>query len=353
MALSDDNAHSGVTDEMMEQFFADHPDLKPLPSFASGQSGEPPVGGVEVEAPAVEPSAPPTTTTPETAPPGEGEPAAQPEPAAPVPPPESPTLPSPTQPEPDDWVELDGQRFARSQVSAAAQFQQHLQSDPQLQQLITDYLTGARTIAQAPQPQPQPLQAPQPPYDPFAEIDLDDPSLRALSNIVRQQNQQIQALTSGLRTTFDHSVNQQAQQIDAQYKTAATSFAKDHELEDGEVEAISQVAARLGVLPQLMQGMDPVTGVPHSPDPIASFQRALEIAMYQIPEYRDREFRRSVTTMQEHASKRKLLGAVGGTSGSVARTQTPPKAGSPEAKRAMLAEVGAMLNGDWSDPTAN
>jgi hypothetical protein len=344
MALSDESAHGGVTDEMMEQFFADHPDLRPLQPFGMGPTGVPPVGGVEGDD-ASEPSPPPST--PEPAPPGEGEPATTPEPAAPEPSPESPVGPTET-----DFVEIDGNRYARSQISAAAQFQQHLQSDPRLQQLITDYLTGA----QQPQPQPAPQapQAPaQQPYDPYADIDLDDPSIRALANIVRQQNDQIQQLSSVTRTTFDQSIAQQQQQIDAQYKTAATSFAKDHELDDGEVEEISRVAARLGVLPQLMQGMDPITGTPRPPDAIGAFSRALEIAMYQIPEYRDREFRRSVTNMQQEQQKRKLLGAVGGSSGSVARTTTPPKPGSPEAKRAMLAEVGAMLNGEWSDPTAN
>jgi hypothetical protein len=84
-----------------------------------------------------------------------------------------------------------------------------------------------------------------------------------------------------------------------------------------------------------------------------AMERSLEIAMMMVPEYRDREFKRSVTTQQEQAKKRKLLGAVGGSSGSVARTTPPPQPGTPEAKRAMLQEVGSMLNGEWSDPTAN
>src|SRR5262245_44028496 len=343
MSLADETSHGGVTDEQLEQFFADHPDLRPLTPFASGQSGVPPVGGVEDDE-SPESSAPPTTPEPATIP-GEGEPATEPEPAAPVPPPESPEV----EPQTDDWIELDGQRYARSQLNAAAQFQQHLASDPQLQDLITNYLTGSRIVQEQPAPQPAP-QAPQQPYDPFADIDLDDPSLRALSNIVRAQNEQIQQLTAGLRTTFDQTLAASQQQVESQYKTAAASFAKDHDLEAGEVDVISQVAARMGVLPQLMRPVDPVTGTPRQIDPIRAFQQAMEVAMYQIPEYRDREFRRSVTNMQEEAQKRKLLGAVGGSSGSVARTQTPPKPGSPEAKRAMLAEVGAMLNGEWSDP---
>jgi hypothetical protein len=134
---------------------------------------------------------------------------------------------------------------------------------------------------------------------------------------------------------------------------AADSFAKAHTIDRQEVDKLSQIAARLGVLPQLMSGIDPITGAPTTPDPLKAFDRALEIAMLSVPEYRDREFRRSVQSQQDEAKKRKLLGAVGGTSGSVARVTTPPKAGSPEARKAMLAEVGSMLQGDWSDPTAN
>lgn len=320
--------HGGVTDEQMEAFFASHPNLAPLPSIAP----EPEPEGQVVA-------------------PQEGEPEATPEPAAPEPPPESQPEP-PAQPEPeepsDDFLDLEGTRYPRSQVAAAAQFQQHLVSDPQLQRLITDYLTGSTLIQQEQQQQLQPQ-----PQAPPEDLDMEDPQMRAIFTLIQQQNDQINQLSQGLRVTHEQSVSAQRQQVDAQWKTASTAFAKDHNLEDDEVDRLGQVAARLGVLPQLMQGIDPITGAPSSPDPIRAFQRSLEIAMFQIPEYRDREFKRSVQSMQQESQKRKLLGAVGGTSGSVARTTTPPKPGSNEARKAMLAEVGAMLTGEWSDPTAN
>lgn len=331
MSLADEQDHGGVTDEAMEQFFADHPDLKPL-----GQTAPP------VDVPPDVPPEPQPEPEPEphTAPP-EGEPETAPDTATPEPSPESP----------DDFVELDGTRYPRSQVSAAAEFQRHLTGDPQLQRLITDYLTGQSV---------QPTQTvttpsePAEPAQPPADLDLDDPSVRALYNLVRDQqtyiNEQIGQLSQGLRTTYDSSMAAQRNQIDGQWRVASAAFAKDHALDQGEVENLGQVAARLGVLPQLMQGVDPITGAPSQPDPIRAFDRALEIALYMVPEYRDKEFRRSVSTMQQEAQKRKLLGAVGGSSGSVTRTTAPPQPGSPEAKRAMLAEVGSMLNGDWNEP---
>lgn len=332
--LGNDPEHGGVTDEMMERFFADHPDLRPLPPV--GQQQPEPERGPE-----------PQPTQPA---PTEGEPEATPEPAAPEPPSE-PSQPSQEPPDAGDFLELEGQRYPKSQLQAAADFQRHLSGDPQLQRLITDYLTGVQAPQQiAPEPQPQTPELP-------PELDIEDPSVRALYTLIQRNNEQINnqiaQLSQGLNTTYEQSMAQQRQQIDAQYRTASASFAKDHNLRDDEVDQLSQVAARLGVLPSLMQGIDPITGSPTSPDPVRAFNRALEIAMYQVPEYRDREFRRSVESMQQEAAKRKLLGAVGGSSGSVARSTPPPQPGTPESKRAMLAEVGAMLEGNWSDPTAN
>lgn len=323
--LSTSSEHGGVTDEMMERFFESHPSLRPI------DDQQPPETAPEPE--------PPTTPT-------EGEPEATPEPAAPESPPESPTPPE--EPQTDDFLDLGGTRYPRSQIEAAAQFQQHLTTDPQLQRLITDYLTGATAV----QPEPTTPQSPTP-VGPPEELDMDDPQMRAIYALIQSQSDQIAQLNRGLQTTHQQSIAAQQQQIDAQWRTASTAFAKDNNMEMPEVERLSQVAARLGVLPQLMQGIDPVTGSPSSPDPIRAFQRALEIAMYSVPEYRDQAFRRSVKTQQEESAKRKLLGAVGGSSGSVARTTTPPKPGTNDARKAMLAEVGQMLTGEWSDPTAN
>ena len=322
--LASSAEHGGVTDEQLEQFFVDHPDLRPVASTAPSPEPTP------------EPE--PTEPQPEEAP-SEGEPEAAPDTATPEPPPE---------PESTDFIELDGQRYARSQLNAAAQFQQHLASDPQLQDLITNYLTGTQQTYPSQPAEPVQPQTVVPP-----ELDLEDPTIRAIYTLIQQQNDQINQLSAGLRTTYDTTIASQKQQIDAQWETAAESFAKDHDLERKDVDQLGQVAARLGVLPQLMRPIDPTTGAPRNPDPVHAFQQALEIAMFQLPEYREREYRRSVQTQQKEAQKRKLLGAVGGSSGSVARTTTPPKPGSAEAKKAMLAEVSSMLTGEWSDPTAN
>jgi len=339
--LSSDPTHGGVTDDMMEEFFAGHPDLRMLhpvnPTFDSGVTS---ADGVEVEG---EPSTPPAEPQPEPEPqtPPEGEPQGpEGEPAEP----EGPAEPT------EDFYDLDGARIPRSQVDAAARFQQHLENDYELQNLIRNYLAG--TAAQ-PAPAASPVDDGSSSAGPPQELDLDDPQIAALYQLVNQQQDQLAQFRTALQQTAQIQQNQQRNEVNGLWIRASESFGKDHGLDANEVDNLGRVAARLGVIPQLMSGVDPINGTPVQPDPLKAFDRALEIAMMMVPEYRDREFRRSVEEQQEQAKKKKLLGAVGGSSGSVARTTPPPRPGSPESKRAMLAEVGAMINGEWSDPTAN
>ena len=336
--LATDPEHGGVTDEMLEQFFADNPTLRPLAPIAE-QTGVPPVGDADTE-----PSAPPTTPEPATEEPGEGEPPETTEPSAePEPPAETP--------EEGAFYEFDGQRYPASQVEAAARFQSQLVNDPQLQLLIRNYLAGG--VAAESAPPASPVGEGSAPTGPPIELDLDDPQIRALYGVIQQQQERLDGLQFGLNASVTAQQMQQRNTVNAALEVAQATFAKDHNLKPEDMHHLSQVAARMNVIPSLLSGIDPITGAPSTPDYQVAFGRAFEIAMNVVPEYRDREFRRSVQTQQDDAKKRKLLGAVGGSSGSVARTTPPPRPGSPEAKRQMLAEVGSMMDGNWSDPTAN
>jgi hypothetical protein len=345
--------HGGVTDVEMEQFFAEHPDLQVIQPVGSTRTmefergaAEPPLGGEEGE-PTEEPSEPSTEEPAEpdaepTAPP-EGEPTGpEGEPAGPE---------GPAEPSTDDFFDIGGQRYTRTQIEAATQFQQHLVSDVELQNLIRNYLAGS--AIQQVTSTASPAGDGSAPAGPPQELDLDDPQIAALYGIVQQQNEALGQLRMSQQQMLQSQQSAQRSEINSIWQRTSTSFAKDHDLEIHDVENLGRIAARLGVAPQLMSGVDPITGSPVAPDPMKAMERSLEIAMMMVPEYRDREFKRSVTTQQEQAKKRKLLGAVGGSSGSVARTTPPPQPGTPEAKRAMLQEVGSMLNGEWSDPTAN
>ena len=139
-----DGIHGGVTDEMLENFFNDNPDLRPLApvnghgptnsttQFAAGegQTTTPP-GGVEQDAGGADDgaAAPPPAPAPpeEDAGEGEGDASGQP----------------PSPPVPDDFIEFDeGLKLPRSQATAAARFQKMLTGNPAMQKLLTDYLAG-------------------------------------------------------------------------------------------------------------------------------------------------------------------------------------------------------------------
>jgi hypothetical protein len=347
--LATDPEHGGVTDNDLESFFAANPDLRPLaphpgrtlsndlPSVDSGV----PDGDEGEETPAE--SDPSSPSLPEPgAEPEEGE-SVDPDATSGL----AQDLPDSSSP---DFLDIDGQHIPRSQVEAAARFQQQLVNDPQLRNLIQNYLAGT-TVTEG--LAASPTGEGSAPVGPPEELDLDDPQVRVLYTLLQQQSEQMSQLQRGVDASLNAHLQTQRQSIDSAWATASQSFAKDHDLSLEEVNMIGQVAARMNVAQGFAQTTDPITGMPREADPVWAMTRALDTAMMQIPEYRDREFRRSVEQQQKDARKKKNLGAVGGNSGSVSRVVAPPKPGTAEARAAMNAEVAQMLSGEWSDPASN
>lgn len=362
--LSTDVDHSGVTDEQIDAFFRANPGIRPLnplisgqqattAPFVSGSTGIPPAGGVEADGggPAIpgQPGAP-AVPPPVTPPPAPSAP-----PAAPSP------IPSPVAVPPA----LDPATISQLQA-----LQAELTRDPELRQKVADHFVGraAPQVSQPPvAPAPQSAPAIQPPVQyvqpgvppvqiqtstPPPNLDLDDPSIAALWNIVQSQQQQLAATQQTVQSAAATSQAQVAQQMNSYYETASTGFATKYSLESSDIEHLSGVAARMGVLPQLMSGVDPLTGVPVRPDPIIAIDRALEIAYFTDPTYRQREWERQGKARKEDAQRQQRLAAVSGSSASVPRT-TPAPVDAAGRQQSMLAEVGQMLNGSWNDPAAN
>lgn len=385
MPLDNEPDHSGVTDEDLEGFFNEHPGIRPLNplngadpnlpiQFQSGSGRHvPPAGGVEDSA---NPPSPSSTVsdgngdeggeggeTPPT-PPGDGEPAPPPPPSpTDVPDPNAPLPPPP--PPAVEYVEFDGQQIPASQLRALLDWQQNFAGDPELQALVTGHLVGraapveggAPTTPAAGVGTPAAPAAGQPsafqPLTPPEDVDLEDPAIAALWGIIQQQHGQIAQLSTGVQQTMDAHVANARANSQSVYKRAAESFRNAHELDDNDINILSQVASRLQILPALMQGIDPLTGVAVRPDPLAAVERALEIAYFTVPEYRSREFQRSVKQQQGDAQRKKNLAAVGGTAGSAARTTTPARPGTPESRQEMVKEVAAMMNGEWTGDNNN
>lgn len=316
-----------------------------MPQFQSGQTAPPPpqshVEDGGPPAPTPQSVAPPASV--ESVPTGEGQPGAQ--------------TPAP-QTDETFVVGHDEQgqeiRVSRDQALRYFQFDQDFQNDPQLRSLVLDYYQGRGNEGQvqppASEPAPQPAPAPvTSSVQEVPELDLDDPAIRFLLQQQQQLAEQVQMLAGGVQQTQSQQQAQQQAQNEALIKRAMTSFQTEHSLNDDSMNNIRQAAARLNVLPSLMQGVDPITGAPSRPDPLTAMERAFEIAMMMSPEHRQQEFAREVQRRVTDSRRKQKLAGLSGSSGSVPRT-TPAPTTEQGRRSAMIDEIRQMQEGGWSPP---
>lgn len=242
------------------------------------------------------------------------------------------------------------------------QLGQLLQSDPELRAAFAAKLRGEPIPPPAPFQQPptsEPMlpptqqQFPPAPAQQVPEgLDLEDPQIKALYDLVQSTRTEMQQQAQTLNQTRQASVAAAEAQAASLYRTAAEGFAQRYDLEQTDVDHLSNVAARLGVLTTLSQGIDPLTGLPVRQDPIAAVDRALEIAYFTDPTYRQKEWERQAKVRREDQQRKQKLAAVQGSSGSAPRTTPAPT--TPDGMRgSMLGEVRQMMSGEWSEPVAN
>lgn len=374
--LASDPEHGGMTAEQIDAFFMQNPAMRPLPpllpnqqhvgpQFKSGVSAQPPVGGIEDQGGGIVPG---TETHAPTAPPPStpaGPPASFQPPAPPA-----PVAPTQGQPAPSG-TPFDPQELAQLQA-----IRDQLRADPELRSKIADHfvgrtapqVVGPRTAPTDPSVQPiappapfqpaiqpqQPFQTSTPPGVPAGldQLDLEDPAIKFLWDTIQGQQAEIQRTRQTVEQTQQLTAQQVSQQVNDQYEVAAKGFKTKYELEDKDLTHLSEVAARMGVMPQLLSGVDPLTGLPVRPDVIAAVDRALEIAYFTDPTYRQREWERQGKQRRSDAQRQQRLAAVSGSPASVPRTSPAPTTAEGR-KDAMLGEVASMLRGDWSEPVAN
>lgn len=332
LATNDD--HGGVTDDDLEKWLADHPVTGPFasdphPPLDDPAPAEPVPAQVEpspVSDPVADPepgtdpapSAEPVPDEGESGGEGDGEPTTTPVTDDPQAPPLTP----------DELAQLQSIRDA-------------IQSDPALRDRIVEYYNGGGGAVPIAQPTTPP---PVPAFDP-STLDLTDPSVAALYSYLTEQQATIEQLRASQTQIANQSYEAMRVQTDALYKRAADSFRASRSLDDTEMDRVAGVAARLNVLPALMSGVDPLTGLPSRPDPITAMTRALDIAYNSLPEYAAKVKAAAEQTQRRHNSRKQKLAAVQGSSGSVPRTPAPPA----DPKQAMIQEVAAMMSGDWSE----
>lgn len=348
--MMSDIEHGGVTDEALEKWLQDNP-------ITSGPYASDPHPPTDPEPepnpqPAVEPSdptTPPTDPTSDPQPAPATEPGAEPDPSTPA-----ETTPAPSEGEsggegesvPSSPITDDPQTspLTETELAQLAAIRDAIQSDDGLRQRIVEYYQGgSQGGVAAPSITPSPTPS-APILDP-STLDLTDPSVAALYGALVEQQQHLEHLRTQQTQLANQSYEAIRTQTNALYQRAAETFQSAHSLSDDDLNKVATIAARLNVLPSLMSGVDPITGLPSAPDPLSAMSRALDIAYNALPEMAAKAAAAAEQTQRRHNTRKQKLAAVAGSSGSVPRTTAPPR----DPKQAMIQEVAAMMTGDWSE----
>lgn len=355
--MSDFNGgQSNVSMEDVEAFLASQ---FQRPTFQPGVGAPPPTGGVEPPSgtPAGQfsasdiPADDPSTVPPTTLPTDEGEGIGDEE----------------DDDESEDEEDDELAQLSPEQLRAYAQLDTIFRNDPNLQHILSAYLRGEDitpfikretpggdgessppVTATGPNTpvSPGPLSTPTtaPTIDPQW---LDDPVYRSLYDQQQRTLQHLEELQRATQTQQSIIHRQQESNTAAIVTRATRSFQQQHELSDEEINGLRNVAAKLNVVNSFMTGIDPVTGAPVQPDPLMAVERALEIAMYADPKLRLKELQRLSAQDNADSQRKKKLGAIAGSSGSVPRSNPAPTT-KEERRESMVREVADMLQGSWT-----
>lgn len=257
---------------------------------------------------------------------------------------------------PSDTVPIPVLTAEQSAALARAQeFDNLLRTDPAFQQHIVDFLNGRGNV-NLPAPNPfsgwQQSPSPSPAATPLpANLDLEDPAVQAILPILQAQQAQLaqQAdLIARANQTSTHYAQQfdefRSQQLRAVINRAKSSFQKQHDLDNADVDRLYDIAGRMGVAASIMAGVDPVTGAAVKPDPLYAVDRALELAYASTPEFQAKEAERQAAIRKKDQTRKRKLASISGGSGSSPRTSASPIT-EADRRAAMIAEVTESMFG--------
>lgn len=260
---------------------------------------------------------------------GEGE-------AASAPPP----LTSPSEPPPSDSIDLgDGRVIPRAQLEAFAQFDDLVRSNPELGKRISELLQGGVDGPLTPQGPQSSTPPALPELDP---VYLDDPAIKSLYDFAQSTSDRLAQYDQRL-SSLDNVVNIQVEaENNAIIERVTTSFQEKYNLNSTEIKSVSDLAGSLNILPGLLNGKDPQSGLPVNRDRSAAVERALEIAYWQHPDLREKEYSRRLDQRVADAKRKQKLAGVSGSSGSVPRSQPVPT-NPQDMQRAAVRELAEMM----------
>lgn len=244
----------------------------------------------------------------------------------------------------------------REQAKAYAEFEAFLQANPELAEAISGSVVGTHKFLPVETPSPvvgAPAGSPVATPDPLApppELDMDDPVQKAVWDRMVETRTQLDTATAALARHEQVITTQRDDTTRALINRASASFQEEHKLTSEDMDEIQKVTARLNVMPALMNPIDPITGLPRQVDPLKAMEDAFDLARWQIPRLREAEIAAVQAQTRSNNSRKAKLSSLGGSSGSVPRQQNTVPTNPAERHQAMLAEMGAMLQGNWINP---
>ena len=235
-----------------------------------------------------------------------------------------------------DYIQLGDVKIPQGEAERVAQFWDWMNQNPDEALQFVGYMTGEYELhprGQAPVQQPvgaaaAPAAAPETVEDPYEDWDL-------LPDSVQERLKKVDQMESYLAKQQEYERQVAHRQNQSSVETAQAQFANAYDLNGMEVARLADEAARLNIVPALVQE----TG-----DPVRAVERALEIVYLQSDQGRDREFNRRLEQTEVEREKQRKMASVGGTAGSVPRHEPDAvPSNATERRSAMVNEIAAAL----------
>ncbi len=247
--------------------------------------------------------------------------------------------PEPTTLPDNEWSWDDGFKLTKDQARYYAELEAYLYANPAAAETIKNALQAQQQVKPEEKPKPEPAA-------PAIELDeFTDPAVKTLYEKLQQQEQELAQLRESTTGISDYVSVQQQQTAESLMNRATTSFKDQHSLSDDEMSRLTEITARLNILPSLMSPVDPISGQPRKVDPLAAIEEALNTAYWQIPEFRDRAISQEIEANNRDRQRKQKLSSLQGSSGSVPREQPVPTT-EHERRQAMIAEVAGFMGKD-------
>ena len=235
-----------------------------------------------------------------------------------------------------DFIQLGNVKIPQAEAERVAQFWDWMNQNPDEALQFVGYMTGEYELhprGQAPVQQAAgapaaPAAAPETVEDPYEDWDL-------LPDSVQERLKKVDQMEAYLGRQQEYERQVAHRQNQSAVETAQAQFANAYDLNGVEVARLADEAARLNIVPALVQE----TG-----DPVRAVERALEIVYLQSDQGRDREFNRRLEQTEVEREKQRKMASVGGTAGSVPRHEPDAvPSNATERRSAMVNEIAAAL----------